>query len=129
MDYGLYKILSPTGDTLLTPQALKNKNRLRSWEYGYDPKYDIIIISKNGTIGEVYEINGVKIALPQAPKLLPKINTNWVRKDYPKDLSRIRTIFDWNKRDNIFKSKWVDYIEQEFNKRERGRKNCLEICR
>ena len=120
MDFGLYKILSPINDTLLTKQALTNKNRLRSWEYGYNDKYDLIIISKSGMIGDIYEINGVKIALPPSPNTLPKIHNKWIRKDYPKDLSRIRTIFDWNKRDNVFKSKWVDYIEKEFNKRELG---------
>ena len=46
---------------------IKRKNRNRSWAYGYDKEYDIIIISKTGQIGEVIVINGLLIALPACP--------------------------------------------------------------
>ena len=40
--------------------------------------------------------------------------------EYPKILKRLRTIFDWNKMDNEFKAKHIDFIEQEFDRREYG---------
>lgn len=91
------------------------------WEYGYDEKYDMVVISKDGTLGEVYEINGLKIGLPSLPKgNLPKGNNRWQPKEYPKELSRIKSIFEWNSMSTEFKVKWVDYIQAEFEKRENG---------
>jgi len=103
-----------------TTSTITTKNKAKSWKYGYNEKYDVVIISKDGTLGEVYEINGIKIGLPKAPTDLKKGNNKWVSENYPKELSKIRTIFDWNKRDNLFKDKWVDYIESEFDRREDG---------
>ena len=103
-----------------TTSTITTKNKAKSWKYGYNEKYDVVIISKDGTLGEVYEINGIKIGLPKAPTDLKKGNNKWVSENYPKELSKIRTIFDWNKRDNLFKDKWVDYIELEFDRREDG---------
>ena len=104
----------------VTTSTITTKNKAKSWKYGYNEKYDVVIISKDGTLGEVYEINGIKIGLPKAPTDLKKGNNKWVSENYPKELSKIRTIFDWNKRDNLFKDKWVDYIESEFDRREDG---------
>ncbi len=101
-------------------RVLLAKNKNKSWKYGYDEKYDVVVISKDGTIGEVYDISGLIVALPSAPKNLPKESNKWVYKNYPDQLKKVRTIFDWNKRDDLFKSKWVDYIETEFNKRDQG---------
>jgi len=42
-----------------------------SWLYGYNEQYDVVVISKNGKIGEVVEISGLKIALPIAPEKCP----------------------------------------------------------
>ena len=103
-----------------TTSTITTKNKAKSWKYGYNEKYDVVIISKDGTLGEVYEINGIKIGLPKTPTDLKKGNNKWVSENYPKELSKIRTIFDWNKRDNLFKDKWVDYIESEFDRREDG---------
>ena len=30
-------------------------NKHKKWEYGYNEEYDIVVISKTGQIGEVYE--------------------------------------------------------------------------
>jgi hypothetical protein len=93
----------------------------RKWVYGYDDQYDIVIISKDGTLGEVYEINGLKIGLPKLPKSnLPKGNNKWKPEEYPKELARIKSIFEWNQMSVEFKVKWVDYIENEFSRRESG---------
>jgi hypothetical protein len=98
------------------PSQVKN----RKWKYGYDEKYDLVVISKDGTVGEVYEINGVKIGLPKVQKGLKKGENKWKPDEYPKELSRIKTIFEWNQMSPEFKVKWVDYIQAEFEKRDDG---------
>ena len=104
----------------IQPWIIKANNKKKKWEYGYNEKYDIVIISKDGTIGKIYEINNLKIALPKEPERLNKEANRWVSHECPRELSNIRTIFDWNKRDNAFKNTWVDYIGGEFDKREEG---------
>jgi len=98
------------------PSQVKN----RKWKYGYDEKYDLVVISKDGTVGEVYEINGVKVGLPKVQKGLKKGENKWKPEEYPKELSRIKTIFEWNQMSPEFKVKWVDYIQAEFEKRDDG---------
>ena len=100
--------------------ALNTKNSKKSWDYGYNKEYDIIVISKDGTIGEIYEINGLKVALPQQPKVTENRNNRWQPVEYPAELQKIKSIFDWNRRDNTFKLKYVDMIEKEFERREQG---------
>jgi hypothetical protein len=86
--------------------------------YGYNEKYDMVVISKTGQIGDIIEINGLVIALPLAPKNFE--GTKWVREELPKSLSRIQSIFQWNDMPKAFKAQWVDYIEKEFDRREEG---------
>lgn len=105
--------------------TLSIKNKKASWEYGYDEKYDMIVISRNGTIGEIYNVNGLFIALPATPDNIysrdkKKENQYWQPFDYPKELDKIKSIFQWHNTPGEFKSKWVDYIEQEFDRRENG---------
>ena len=105
--------------------VMATKNRAKTWLYGYNEKYDLIIISKDGTLGEVYEISNVKIGLPKHPDKFEnddkkKENQVWESKEIPKVLKRIQTIFQWHEAPPNFKSQWVDYIESEFDKREQG---------
>jgi len=104
------------------PDYIANSvKRTKNWEYGYNEKYDMVVISKDGSLGDIYEINGLKVGLPNLPKgNLPKGNNKWEPKEYPQELSRIKTIFEWNSKSNEFKVKWVDYIQQEFESREFG---------
>ena len=53
-------------------KRLFTNNKARSWSYGYDKDSDVIVISKDGTVGDVYEINGLYIALPAVPKTVTK---------------------------------------------------------
>lgn len=98
----------------------RNKNKNKSWEYGYNKEYDLVVISHDGTVGEVYDINGVKIGLPMEPKNVDDLGNKWKPKPYPEELKKIKSIFDWNRKDNQFKSRFVDYIEGEFERRENG---------
>ena len=101
-------------------QALTYRNNNKKWEYGYDEKYDIVVISKDGTIGEIYNINNVKIALPLTPANIDDKQNKWLPEEYPKELKKLKTVFDWNRKDNEFKSKYVDLIEREFDRRDGG---------
>jgi hypothetical protein len=97
----------------------------KRWEYGYDSEHDIVVISKDGTLGEVYEIQNLKIGLPARPNTVHKRSSkkaeqHWEHQEHPKELSRIKTIFEWNDMPNSFKGDWVDYIENEFARREEG---------
>ena len=105
--------------------VLATKNRHKSWAYGYNKDYDIVVISKDGTLGSVVEIQNLRIGLPAVPKNVYKRDAKkdqqfWEPTEYDKDLKKIKTIFQWNEMPNTFKTKWVDFIEQEFDRRENG---------
>ena len=116
MENSLYTVL----DDYIDKKVIITKNRHKSWEYGYNKDYDVVVISKDGTIGQIYDINSVKIALPSTPEKVTDYGNKWVAQEYPSELQKIKTIFDWNRRDNAFKSKYVDLIEAEFDKRDNG---------
>ena len=100
---------------------MAKKNKAKNWEYGYNEKYDIVVISKNGTLGDIYEIQGLKIGLPKTPsKFYSNKEKCWQPFEYPKALSKIKSIFQWNEMPSAFKDAWVNYIEQEFDRREEG---------
>ena len=112
-------------DGYVPSNVVTNKNRNKSWLYGYDPKYDMVIISKTGMIGEIINIKGLVVALPAAPKDIHKRSKTsseqyWQRNEIPKALERITSIFQWNEKPTDFKNLWVDYVEGEFDKRELG---------
>ena len=111
----LYKVIEP-----IKINKLKRFNKAKRWKYGYDKEEDIVIISKTGQIGEVYEIQNLKIALPPAPTKLTKGQNKWVKKDYPKELNKIKTIFDWKGYPQEFQEMWEPYIDEEFKRREEG---------
>ncbi len=114
--HSLYTVL----EDYIPKGIVKKKNRNKSWLYGYDEKYDVVIISKTGEVGDVYDINGLRIALPKKPDSLDKKENKWHRRDIPRQLSKVQSIFQWNEMPNTFKAQWVDYIEDEFDKREQG---------
>jgi hypothetical protein len=109
----------------IKPKVLKRNNRYKKWEKGYNPEYDIVIISSDGTIGEIVEIQNLKIALPLKPKNVYKCSQDkedqvWTKLEYPKELSKIKSVFDWERYPTDFKEKWYEYIDGEFEKREKG---------
>ena len=106
--------------TPIKPNIIKKNNRYKKWEYGYNKEHDIIVISKNGTIGEIIEIQNLVIALPSVPKEFQSTDNKWVASEYPKDLKNIKSIFDWETYPDTFKAKWHPYIDEEFTRREDG---------
>jgi len=109
---------------VINPKYLKKQNRYKKWEYGYNAEYDFVCISKNGTIGQVIEIQNLRIALPKANEPFKrsedKAKQYWERFEYPKELQRIKSRFDWEEYPMEFKEKWYDYIDEEFKRREEG---------
>jgi len=101
--------------------TIKRLNKSKKWKYGYNKEHDVVIISKTGMIGDVIEIQNLKIALPKQPKKIHKFeHDKWQVTPYPKELQRIKTIFDWREYPDDFKENYADYIEEEFVKREEG---------
>lgn len=104
------------------PTSVKNS---KTWRYGYDAKYDIVVISKDGTLGDVIEIQNLRIGLPKSPANVHKRDSKpsdqyWEPFQTHKELDRIKTIFQWNEYGADFKNQWVSYIETEFDRRENG---------
>jgi len=101
--------------------TITRMNRGKKWKYGYNKEHDLIVLSHNGIIGEIIEIQNLIIALPKPPKEVYKHPKNkWVKQDHPKELERIKNIFDWRSYPENNKEKWYDYIDEEFKRREEG---------
>ena len=111
----LVKVIEP-----VKLNTIHRLNKSKSWKYGYDKENDIVVISRTGQIGEIYEIQNLKIALPLKPKEVANTDNRWRPSEYPKELKNIKTIFDWQPYPEEFKSKWEPYIDQEFTRREEG---------
>ena len=110
---------------LVTNAVILKKNKAKTWVYGYNEKYDMVVITKSGQIGQIVNINGLNIAIPKEPTKVEKRSDTknrqyWERKKLPKELNRISSIFQWNEMASVFKNRWVDYIEAEFDRRDDG---------
>jgi hypothetical protein len=115
-EQSLYKIIPNHVKTKL----LTRNNKFKKWKYGYDEDHDMVIISKTGEIGEIYEIQNLVIALPKATDVVKSEGSKWKAAEYPKELKNIKTVFDWKNYSEQFKEEWYDYIEEEFQRREKG---------
>ena len=112
----LYKVVKDH----VKPKVLKRMNRYKKWEYGHNAEHDLIVISKTGEIGEIYKIQDLLIALPKEKDTVEFENDRWSYTKYPKELSKIKSVFDWEEYPLDFKEKWYDYIDKEFIRREEG---------
>jgi hypothetical protein len=112
----LYKVL----DNYINPKVISKLNRYNKWEYGYNKDHDVIVISKTGKIGEIYEIQGLAIALPAENNTHKFESNRWEFSEYPKELEKIKTVFDWKEYSSEFQEKWFDYIDNEFKLRDEG---------
>jgi len=112
----LYKIVEPVKKT-----TISRLNKKRKWEYGYNKEHDIVVISKTGKIGQIYEIQGLQIGLPLEPLRMRLPNAKkWQKLEYPKELSKLKNIFDWRSYPEEQKDKWYDFIDEEFKYRDEG---------
>ena len=117
----LYRVL----DGYIPSKIYSTKNKSKGWAYGYNEEHDMVVISRTGQIGEIVMIEGLVIALPAVPEYVYS-RSNIVceqyfeRENYPSELAKIQTIFQWNERPKEFKDRWIDYIESQFDYRENG---------
>jgi hypothetical protein len=116
----LYKVL----DGYVKPSVIKQNNRLKKWKYGYNKDQDMVVISRTGMIGEIYEIQNLRIALPLIEDAYKRSDKKedqyWQQFEYSKELDKIKNVFDWNDKPDHFKDRWYDYIDNEFKNREEG---------
>ena len=117
----LYNVISDH----LDDKKLKRNNKLKKYKYGYDKDLDCVIISKDGTLGEIYEIQGLKVGLPQIPESvdgekLKKENQVFTRRERPESLNKIKTLYDFKQYPDDIKEKYYDYINGEFTRRDNG---------
>jgi len=76
--------------------TISRMNKGKKWKYGYNKEQDLIVLSRNGQIGEIIEIQNLVIALPKVPKDVYKDpKDKWVKFAQPKELERLKNIFDW----------------------------------
>lgn len=99
-------------------------NRSKSWQYGYLENYDIINISKNGTIGSLVEVGGLKIALPKKPAKekimfsdLPKSEQYWRPQKLP---TPSRVEWSTSARRNLWQTMHSEVIDREWERRTDG---------
>ncbi len=115
-EQNLVNIIEPIKKT-----TVSRLNKGKKWKYGYDKDHDVVVLSHNGQIGDIYEIQGLKIALPKPPKkVYSNENKTWQQLPKPDILKRIKTIFDWKAYPEEQKNQWHDYIDEEFRRREEG---------
>ena len=115
-EQSLYRIIEPIKKT-----TISRLNRGKKWKLGYSKEHDVVVLSHSGQIGEIYEIQGLKIALPKAPaNVYCNEENKWRQIPKPDILKKIKTIFDWKAYPEDQKEQWYDYIDEEFNRREQG---------
>jgi len=115
-EQSLVKVVEPVKLTTIT-----RMNRGKKWKYGYNKEHDIIVISKTGQIGEIIEVQNLRIALPKVPaNVHVHAKRKWQKLEYSKELNKLKNIFDWRNYPEEQKDKWYDYIDEEFKRRDEG---------
>jgi len=114
-EQNLLKIVEPIKKT-----TISRLNKGKKWKYGYNKEHDLVVISKTGEIGEIYEIQNFQIALPKERSVYSNKEKKWKQFEYPKELGRLKNIFDWRAYAEEKKADWFDYIDEEFKRRDQG---------
>ena len=117
----LYNLIT---DHINTKEVKKN-NRYKKYNYGYNEDLDCVVISKDGTIGKIFEVQGLRIALPATPK---QVYSNSEKPEdqvfkqtlKPATLSKIKSIHDFQLYPDDIKEKYYEYINSEFDFRNDG---------
>jgi hypothetical protein len=114
-EQNLFKVVEPIKKT-----TISRLNKGKKWKYGYNKEQDLVVISRTGQIGDIYEIQNFKIALPKTTEVYSNKEKKWKQFEYPKELSRLKSIFDWKNYPEEKKGQWHDYIDEEFKRRDDG---------
>ena len=84
----------------LADKKVKHTNKHKNFKYGYNEDLDCVIISKDGTLGNIYNIQGLKVGLPKTPDKidgedLKKVDQVFKVANKPESLSKLKTIYDF----------------------------------
>ena len=118
----LYKVV----DSPVPEKILKSGNRNKSWRYGWNPEYDFVNISLDGTIGEFYWIQGLIVAIPEAKNIYSRSDEKseqyWEIEPSPDDklMKKFKSTKQLQRLPIDKKMKWEDFIIQEWERREQG---------
>lgn len=110
----------------LEDKELKKLNKKRAFKYGYNPDFDCVIISKDGTLGEIYTVQGLHIGLPN-PEYTDDIDgidlspeDQYFRHVSKPDMKRLKSMADFRKLSDGAQAKWAEFIGREWTRREEG---------
>lgn len=93
------------------------RNAKKAWEYGFNEQLDTVIISRDGTLGEIYCVCGLNIGFPQKPE--HRQIKNWDKAASYQKWEREAMPAGLNSKTQL-QSKFEEYIESQFYKRENG---------
>lgn len=95
----------------------KMRNKSKQWQYGYNEQIDTVIISKDGTLGEIYNVQGLNIGFPEKPDHKSILNWDktpanqkWIREDLPDGINE----------ENWTEKKFENYIDEQHRRRYEG---------
>ena len=118
----LYRIIDHVPEKIV-----KAKNKKKAWRYGWDPEHDFVCISKDGTVGEFYLIQGLVVGIPAVPKKVHKRHKDdeeqyWGISPSPDDklLAKLKTTQQLNLLSIDKQNAWSEFIEQEWDRRTDG---------
>mgnify|MGYP006142293659 FL=1 len=109
----------------LSDKKIKHTNKHKNFKYGYNEDLDCVIISKDGTLGEIYNIQGLKVGLPKTPDTIHGEDLDTADQYFriankPESLKKLRTIYDFQSTPENIKEKYYPYIDSEFTNRDAG---------
>lgn len=129
LDKSYRRTLHTTLKNYVPQGVIDDGNRKKNWKYGYNSSYDFVVISKDGTLGEIISINGLVIGLPKPPKQirnqnLRDENQKWRRYKIPAELVNFDQYYkDEKNTDSIIVSvyeKYKDFIDEDYHRIEYG---------
>ena len=90
--------LSSVIENHVPSDIIEKNNSKKSWNYGYNKEFDMVVISKDGTIGDIININDLLIALPSKPKKIrfeerQDKDQKWARYKVPEELQYFDKIY------------------------------------
>jgi len=108
----------------LLKKFVKKLNKKKEFKYGYNEDLDCVVISKDGTIGEIYEIQGLRIGLPETSDIQSNSNIPeeqvFTPTQKPASLNKIKSIYEFKLLQDDIKEQYYEYIEAEFTRRSNG---------
>ena len=108
------------------PSIQKKRNKKKNWRYGWDPEYNFVNISKDGTIGKFYWIQGLVVSVPAPSNVYTRdeeINEQfWEITPSPDDrtMKKMKSIKQLAQLSPGARIKWEEFIIQEWDRREDG---------